>query len=185
MEKILIIGSGQENMPLQNLWKDLNTQKMIYCLATNMNPGIAEICEEILIGNINDNHFVCDYGKEIGATIAIVGPENPLARGVSDSLWDNNIPVVGPKRDLAQVETSKAFTRKLQHDYKIPGGPIYKYFSTIDGVEEFLKELGKNYVVKYDGLAGGKGVKVSGDHLKNHKEALNHCHSLIKNNQSF
>ena len=73
----------------------------------------------------------------------------------------------------------------MQKDYKIPGSPIYKYFKTLDGVEEFLKELGENYVVKYDGLAGGKGVKVSGDHLKSHKEALNHCHSLIKNNQSF
>jgi phosphoribosylamine--glycine ligase len=105
MEKVLIIGSGAREHAIAKSLEKSKHPKMIYCLATNMNPGIAEICEEILIGNINDNHFVCDYGKEIGATIAIVGPENPLARGVSDSLWDNNIPVVGPKKDLAQVET--------------------------------------------------------------------------------
>ena len=185
MEKILIIGSGAREHAIAKSLEKSKHPKMIYCLATNMNPGIAEICEEILIGNINDNQFVCDYGKEIGATIAIIGPENPLERGVSDSLWDNNISVVGPKRNLAQIETSKAFTRKLQQDYKIPGSPIYKHFKTLHGVEEFLKELGENYVVKYDGLAGGKGVKVSGEHLKSHKEALNHCHSLIKSNQSF
>ena len=53
------------------------------------------------------------------------------------------------------------------------------------GVSDFLKKLGDNYVVKYDGLAGGKGVKVSGDHLKNHHDAIEYCDNLIQKGSTF
>ena len=129
-----------------------------------MNPGIAELCDEIIIDDINNPQNAGRYAKEINATLAIIGPENPLANGVSDILWDLGIPTIGPKKNLAQIEVSKSFTRNLQKTYQIPGAPIYKYFKSREGVSEFLKKLGENYVVKYDGLAGGKGVKVSGDH---------------------
>ena len=55
----------------------------------------------------------------------------------------------------------------------------------MDGVSDFLLELGENYVVKFDGLAGGKGVKVSGEHLHTHEEAIDHCLNLIDNKSSF
>ena len=93
--------------------------------------------------------------------------------------------MVGPKKDLAQVETSKSFTRNLLIKYKIPGCPKFKTFENMDGVKEFLSLLGDNYVVKYDGLAGGKGVKVAGDHLHSHDEALIYCEELIKKGGHF
>ena len=92
---------------------------------------------------------------------------------------------MGPKKDLAQLETSKAFTRDLLNEYDIPGGPQYETFNSMDRVEDFLTELGENYVVKYDGLAGGKGVKVSGDHLHSHEEALAYCNELVDKNGEF
>jgi phosphoribosylamine--glycine ligase len=150
-----------------------------------MNPGIAELCDEILIGNFNDSEFVVNYAKEVDATLAIIGPENPLANGVADALWEAGVKVVGPKKDLAQLETSKAFTRDLLKEYDIPGGPKYQTFNYINGVADFLNILGENYVVKYDGLAGGKGVKVSGDHLHSHEEALAYCQELVDNNGEF
>ena len=150
-----------------------------------MNPGIAELCDEIIIGNFNDPIFVVEYAKEINAHLAIIGPENPLAEGVSDALWNAKIRVVGPKKSLAQIETSKAFTRNLQKKYKIQGGPKYKVFSSMDGVSKFLQELKHNYVVKFDGLAGGKGVKVSGEHLHSHEETIQHCSNLINNKSNF
>ena len=116
---------------------------------------------------------------------AIIGPENPLASGIADSLWEINVGVVGPKKDLAQIETSKSFTRNLLVEYKIPGCPKFKTFENMDGVKEFLSLLGDNYVVKYDGLAGGKGVKVAGDHLHSHDEALIYCEELIKKGGHF
>ena len=150
-----------------------------------MNPGIAELCDEIIIDDINNPQNAGRYAKEINATLAIIGPENPLANGVSDILWDLGIPTIGPKKNLAQIEVSKSFTRNLQKTYQIPGAPIYKYFKSMEGVSEFLKKLGENYVVKYDGLAGGKGVKVSGDHLKNHHDAIEYCDNLIQKGSTF
>ena len=150
-----------------------------------MNPGIAELCDEIIIDDINNPQNAGRYAKEINATLAIIGPENPLANGVSDMLWDLGIPTIGPKKNLAQIEVSKSFTRNLQKTYQIPGAPIYKHFKSMEGVSEFLKKLGENYVVKYDGLAGGKGVKVSGDHLKNHHDAIEYCDNLIQKDSTF
>jgi len=183
--KILVIGSGaREHAIVRALYRSPK-EKEIYCLASNMNPGIAELCDKILIGNFNDPSFVVSHTKEVGATLAIIGPENPLANGVADALWDAGIKVVGPKKDLAQLETSKSFARDLLKEYNIPGGPKYQTFNSMEGVADFLKRLGNNYVVKYNGLAGGKGVKVSGDHLHSRSEALAYCQELVNNNGKF
>jgi phosphoribosylamine--glycine ligase len=183
--KILVIGSGAREHAILRALDRSPQDKEIYCLVSNMNPGIAELCDEILIGNFNDSEFVVNYAKEVDATLAIIGPENPLANGVADALWEAGVKVVGAKKDLAQLETSKAFTRDLLKEYDIPGGPKYQTFNSINGVADFLNILGENYVVKYDGLAGGKGVKVSGDHLHSHEEALAYCQELVDKNGEF
>ena len=183
--KILVIGSGAREHAIVRALDRSPYEKEIYCLASNMNPGIAELCDEILIGNFNDHDFVVNYSKETGATLAIIAPENPLENGVADALWGVNVKVVGPKKDLAKLETSKAFTRDLLREYNIPGGPQYQTFNSLAGVTEFLNVLGKNYVVKYDGLAGGKGVKVSGEHLHSHDEALAYCQELTDKGSEF
>ena len=182
---ILVIGSGAREHAIVRALGRSPQEKEIYCLASNMNPGIAELCDEILIGNFNDPEFVGSYAKEIDATLAIIGPENPLSNGVADALWEYGVKVVGPKKNLAQLETSKAFTRDLLKEYDIPGGPKYQTFDAMDGVSEFLNELGENYVVKYDGLAGGKGVKVAGEHLRSHDEALGYCQELVNSGGEF
>ena len=185
VNKILVIGSGAREHAIVRALDRSHQEKEIFCLASNMNPGIAELCDELLIGNFNDPDFVVNYTNEIGATLAIIGPENPLENGVADALWSVKVKVVGPKKDLAKLETSKAFTRDLLKEYDIPGGPKYRTFDSMNGVVEFLNELGENYVVKYDGLAGGKGVKVSGEHLHSHDEALAYCQELTDKNGEF
>ena len=182
---ILLIGSGAREHAIAMALNRASQEKSIHCLASNMNPGIAQLCTEIKIGNYNDPEFVCKYANDIKADLAIIGPENPLAEGVSDDLWKHGIKVVGPKKNLAQIETSKTFTRDLLTEYNIPACPEYRTFSGMDGVKEFLSVLKDDYVVKYDGLAGGKGVKVSGDHLRSHEEALNYCHKLVNNGGKF
>ena len=184
-QKTLVIGSGAREHAIVRALDRSPQEKEIYCLASNMNPGIAELCDELTVGNINDPAFVVSYAKETGAALAIIGPENPLANGVADALWEIGVKVVGPKKDLAQLETSKAFTRDLLKEYDIPGGPKYETFNSMNGVADFLNILGENYVVKYDGLAGGKGVKVSGDHLHSHDEALAYCQELVDKGGEF
>ena len=185
VNKILVIGSGAREHAIVRALDRSHQEKNIFCLASNMNPGIAELCDELLIGNFNDPDFVVNYTNEIGATLAIIGPENPLENGVADALWSVKVKVVGPKKDLAKLETSKAFTRDLLKEYDIPGGPKYRTFDSMNGVVEFINELGENYVVKYDGLAGGKGVKVSGEHLHSHDEALAYCQELTDKGDEF
>ena len=185
INKILVIGSGAREHAIIRALDRSPQEKEVYCLASNMNPGIAEICDELTVCNINDPNFVVSYAQEIATTLTIIGPENPLANGVADALWEAGVKVVGPKKDLAQLETSKAFTRDLLKEYDVPGGPKYETFSSMDGVAEFLNELVENYVVKYDGLMGGKGVKVGGDHLHSHTEALAYCQELVDSGGGF
>ena len=182
---ILLIGSGAREHAVARAIDNSEHNSNLYCIASNMNPGIAELCSEIIIDNINDPKLIVEYAKHSKVSLAIIGPENPLSVGVSDALWDAKIKVVGPKRSLAQIETSKAFTRELLSEYRIPGGPKYQTFDSMNGVTEFLNELGEAYVVKYDGLAGGKGVKVAGDHLQSHKEAIDYCQDIINKNGQF
>ena len=182
---ILVIGSGAREHAIVRALDRSPQEKAIFCLASNMNPGIAELCDRLTVGDINDPDFVIDYAKKSGATLAIIGPEKPLAKGVADALWSGGVKTVGPKKNLAQLETSKAFTRDLLKEYDIPGGPKYHTFGSMNGVSEFLNELGENYVVKYDGLAGGKGVKVAGDHLHSHDEALAYCQELVDSGGEF
>ena len=182
---ILVIGSGAREHAIVRTIKRSEKDKKIFCLATNVNPGIEKLCSDLTVANINDTQTITSYADERSVDLAIIGPENPLAIGAADALWDMGVKAIGPRKDLAQIETSKAFTRDLLTEYNIPACPKYKTFSSLSGVEEFLSELGENYVVKYDGLAGGKGVKVSGDHLHSHDDAKIYCQELVEKGGVF
>ena len=182
---ILVIGSGaRENAIVRALYRSPK-DKEIFCLGSNVNPGIAELCADLTVANINDTHIITSYAEKRAIDLAIIGPENPLAVGAADVLWDSGVKVVGPRKDLAQIETSKAFTRDLLTEYNISGCPKYKTFTSLSGVADFLDELGESFVVKYDGLAGGKGVKVSGDHLHSHDDAKIYCKELVEKGSVF
>jgi len=96
-----------------------------------------------------------------------------------DELEKVGIPAVGPHRTCARLETSKSFTRNLLEKYKIPGNPKFRVFKSSDGLMDFIRELGE-YVVKDEGLAGGKGVKLSGEHLKSIQEGYDYAVSCIQ-----
>ena len=182
---ILLIGSGAREHALARAIDRSSNDGNLYCVASNMNPGIAQICTEIVVDNINDPNIILGYAKQFESSMVIIGPENPLENGVSDLLNNSGIKVVGPNRRLAQIETSKSFARDLLKEYGVPGGPRYRTFDSMKNVENFLLELGDGFVVKYDGLAGGKGVKVSGDHLHSKEDALSYCKELVNAGKEF
>lgn len=182
---ILLLGSGAREHAIARALACSPQNPAIACLAANNNPGIQKLAEEFKVGSISDPKSVVNFAQKCCAKLTIIGPEAPLQAGVADALWNAGIPTVGPKKAHAQIETSKGFTRDLLAKYNIPGGPLYRRFDSLDGVAEFLEELGEDYVVKYDGLMGGKGVKVSGDHLHSHDEALDYCTKLVNRGGSF
>ena len=122
---------------------------------------------------------ILERAKEIKPDFVVIGPEEPLAAGVVDKLQDElGIPCIGPLQDLAQLESSKAFTRMLLAEYGIPGNPEFQVFRQLDGIKEYLRQLG-GYVIKPDGLTGGKGVKISDAHLFSIDEALDYCREIL------
>jgi len=182
---ILIVGSGAREHAIARSIKKSKISNKLYCFASNRNPGIEDIVEMLEIGKITDPKTVSTFAAKHSIDLAIIGPEAPLANGVVDALLEGNIKCVGPTKILAQIETSKSFTRDLMQKYNIPGCPNYHTFSNLNGTSEFLNMLGENYVVKFDGLMGGKGVKVSGEHIKSHAEALEYCKQIIANGGKF
>ncbi|MBT8490705.1 MAG: phosphoribosylamine--glycine ligase, partial [Deltaproteobacteria bacterium] len=178
MANVLLIGNGaREHAIAEAVTRSKHNPKLFSYMKSN-NPAIASLSSSFKLGDYSDLDNINQFATENKIDFAFIGPEDPLNNGVVDSLRKVGIPSVGPTQRLAQLETSKSFTRDLLHKYAIPGNPRYKVFSSMDGVEEFINELDE-VVVKPDGLTGGKGVMVQGDHFQTKAEALEHCRKIL------
>ena len=183
MPNVLLIGNGAREHAIAEAVKRSNHHPRLFSCMKSNNPGIASLSEKILIGNYSDLAAIHVFAKECRIDFAIIGPEDPLNNGVVDSLKNAGILSVGPTKSLARLETSKSFTRNLVEKYHIPGNPKYRTFTSMDGIEAFLNEL-DGIVVKPDGLTGGKGVMVQGDHFETRAEALDYCRQILKEHSS-
>ena len=181
----LVMGSGaREHIIGEKLSQAGAT---VFSIITNSNPGLISLSEKVLSVNsfVSEENKIIDFTKENRIDCVVIGPEDPLAHGFSDLFWKKGFPVVGPLRSLAQIETSKGFTRDLLTKYNIDSSPLYKRFNSMSGAKEFIESLSGNYVVKFDGLMGGKGVKVSGEHLDSIEKGLDYCREIISRKGTF
>lgn len=183
MPNILLVGNGAREHAMAEAISRSSLHPRLFSFMKANNPGIASLSEKTLLGNYSDLAAITGFATENKVELAVIGPEDPLGNGVVDALAACGIPAVGPNKSLARLETSKSFTRNLVSKYNIPGNPQFKVFTTDDGIEAFLNEL-EGIVLKPDGLTGGKGVLVQGDHFATKEEALSLCRQILKESSS-
>ncbi len=185
MPKVIIIGHGAREHTIAEALVKGGAE--LYAFMSFRNAGLDELSEgRVKIEKEDNFKELINFIKQNGIDFAVVGPEAPLVVGIADALEKAQIPCIGPKIEAAQLEGSKIFTRQLLDKNNIKSNIIYEIFVSMDGVEAFIKELGvENVVVKPDGLTGGKGVKVYGDHLFSKQEIIDYCQKLVKNGMYF
>ncbi|NHJ21233.1 MAG: phosphoribosylamine--glycine ligase [Candidatus Lokiarchaeota archaeon] len=183
--KTLIIGHGaREHVIGETL---VRSGAELYAFMSSKNAGLEDLSNRrIKVHSESDFKEIIGFSKENGIDFAVVGPEAPLVIGIVDALERNGIPCVGPRIEAAQLEGSKIFTRALLDKYKINSNLRSKNFNSMVDVESYIKDLGlENVVVKPDGLTGGKGVKVYGDHLFSKQDIMDYCQTLVAQKSSF
>lgn len=201
-DTVLIIGSGAREHAIAEALKrsgaDIRQSPDLLCFSDAENPGIERLTRCYRTGSLTDASAIVAFGIEQGATLAVIGPEAPLAAGVADALWNagaRGIPTVGPTKSLARIESSKSFARDLLTGHNIPGNPTFERIDSaaahgstevaLAEAEATLRRLGDGHVIKDDGLAGGKGVKVFGDHLHSLGDSLAFCRELLAAGHPF
>lgn len=165
--KVLVIGGGGREHAI--VWKLSQSRSVdkIYCCPGN--AGIAEFAECI---DVPQNNFkaLLDFVKYEWIDLTIVGPEEPLSKGIVDLFEKDGRKILGPTRAAAQLESSKVFSKDLMKTHGIPTAE-YKVFTSYIHAEEYIKFKGTPIVIKADGLAAGKGVFVA-DTFEEAREAL-------------
>lgn len=154
---ILVIGSGGREHAL--IWAIKQSPLVDKIYVAPGNGGTRELAEAVLL-NLSGHQDVIDFCKENEIGLVIIGPEAPLADGLSDSLTKAGIKVFGPSKAAAQLEASKGFTKRLCDKYQIPTA-AYQEFTNAKEAKAYVKEQGTPIVIKADGLAAGKGVVVA------------------------
>lgn len=183
MLRILLLGkSARLDAMAEALWVSPRCEGL-YILAEVNNPGLRSHATEVVVGDSSNPTLVVEYARKVRPDFAVIGPEEPLAEGVVDALAEIGIPCVGPTRLLAQIETSKSFARDLIARHGISGNPEYQAFSDSTGLNAYLCGIGK-FVVKPDGLTGGKGVRVWGDHFNSLEEGESYCREVFESGGS-
>ncbi|HOW57527.1 MAG TPA: phosphoribosylamine--glycine ligase [Smithellaceae bacterium] len=183
MTNVLLVGNGAREHALAEAILLSKENSRLFSFMKANNPGIAKLSEKTKAGNYSDLPAIVNFARENKVEFAVIGPEDPLNNGVVDALAQAGIAAVGPTKSLARLETSKSFTRNLVSKYNIPGNPQFKVFNATAGLEAFLDEL-EGIVIKPDGLTGGKGVLVQGDHFVTKQEALSLCKQILAESQS-
>ncbi|MHA1492103.1 MAG: phosphoribosylamine--glycine ligase [Promethearchaeota archaeon] len=185
MDNCLVVGHGaREHVIGESL---VNSGAKLHAFMSFKNAGLYDLSQgRIKILSETDFKEIIEFCKIKKIDFAVIGPEAPLCVGIVDALEKSGIPCVGPGIEAAQLEGSKIFTRGLLEKYKITSNIWSQNFSSMDGLESFIKDKGEeNIVVKPDGLTGGKGVKVYGDHLFSKQDILDYCQVLIDKNNPF
>jgi phosphoribosylamine--glycine ligase len=162
--KILVIGSGGREHALA--WKLAQSPRVFKVFVA---PGNAGTAAEEGVSNVahTSTAALIDFVKTEGVGLTIVGPEAPLAAGVVDAFQASGLRIFGPRREAAQLESSKDFAKAFMVRHRIPTA-AYATFTDAASAHEYIEAQGAPIVVKADGLAAGKGVVVAASTAEAH-----------------
>ena len=155
--KVLVVGSGGREHAIVHALSKSSKVTEIYAA-----PGNAGIAKLAMCVNIKDTEVEkqVEFAKAEGIDLVVVGPEAALAAGTVDAMNKEGIKAFGPTKAAAQIESSKKFAKDLMLKYNIPTAG-YKVFANYDDAINYVKASSIPTVLKYDGLAAGKGVVVA------------------------
>jgi len=154
---ILLIGSGGREHALA--WKMAASPLVDEVHSAPGNPGMDEIgpCFDVAADDVDG---LVKLALQIEPDLIVIGPEAPLALGLSDILRARGFDVFGPSREAAKLEASKAFSKARMVKYGVPTA-AYGEFTEAAPAKAFLSKMSAPYVLKADGLAAGKGVVIA------------------------
>ena len=163
--KLLLLGSGGREHALA--WKIAQSPKIEKLYIAPGNAGTSEVGENVIL-NLNDFAEIGDFVKSKAIDMLVVGPEAPLVKGIVDYFRQDEdlkkVKVIGPSQAGAQLEGSKDFAKRFMRRHNIPTAAYQTFDGTsVDEGIAFLETLQPPYVLKADGLAGGKGVLIISD----------------------
>jgi phosphoribosylamine--glycine ligase len=155
--KVMIVGGGGREHAIA--WKLRQSRRLteLYCAPGNAGIAGVAVCVDI---RADDVRGLTDFASEKKMDLVVIGPETPLAMGLTDMLTDAGIRVFGPNIKCARLEASKSFTKKFLKRHNIPTAD-YRVFHDKDDLLDHVGQFGFPMVLKADGLAAGKGVVIA------------------------
>jgi phosphoribosylamine--glycine ligase len=154
--RVLLVGGGGREHALA--WKLSRDDESIELIAAPGNPGIAGLARCVQV-DVTDVAKLLELATSVRADLTIVGPEAPLAAGIVDRFRGTSVPIFGPTRAAAEIETSKAFAKELMVRAGVPTARAQRH-SKVEAAHRAAEEFGAPVVIKASGLAAGKGVSV-------------------------
>ncbi|MDE2997819.1 MAG: phosphoribosylamine--glycine ligase [Gemmatimonadota bacterium] len=154
--RVLIVGKGGREHAFA--WKISRSPKVSRIYAAPGNPGMARHAACVDIG-VDDVDALVEFARRERIDLTVVGPEDPLAGGLTDRFEAVGLRVFGPSKKAARIEADKDFALGLMHRYGIPTGR-YRTFTDPDDARGSVADWGAPVVLKASGLAAGKGVLV-------------------------
>lgn len=155
--KILVVGSGGRCHAIVEALSRSPKAEKIYCAPGN--AGIASLAECVAIKD-TDVEGLLAFAKSNGVELTVVGPEAALAVGIVDRFRDAGLAIFGPTKAAAEIEASKDFAKRLMKKYDVPTAD-YATFTDFEEALSYVKRGTLPTVLKYDGLAAGKGVVIA------------------------
>ncbi len=157
MKKVLVIGGGGRCHAIVDALKRSDDVSRVYC--AHGNAGISKIADCVDIKE-TDVEALCKFALDKDLDLTVVGPEVALAAGVVDRFKKAGLRIFGPTQAAAQIESSKEFAKELMKKYDIPTA-AFETFEDYNAAIEYVKRGSFPAVLKYDGLAAGKGVVIA------------------------